>query len=336
MTSRPDQRPRGLRGALDRLADASVALSYGAVGYHLRRPDFDALGDLRERTFVVTGANSGVGFAAARALALAGGHVVMVCRNPARGEEALARVRDVATARAPELVLADLSIMADVDRLAGALGQHARIDALLHNAGVLPAHRHTTSEGFELTFATNLLSGFLLTRRLEPTLLASAPARVVHVTSGGMYTQRLNQRLLEGEPSAADPARFDGVVAYAQTKRAQVILSQLWAARWAGRGVVSHAMHPGWADTPGVETSLPRFHALMRPLLRTPEQGADTLVWLAGADDDAITGTSGKLWLDRRPRREHMMAKTHEQAADRQALWERCAALTGGPLDPLA
>lgn len=158
---------------------------------------------------------------------------------------------------------------------------------------------------------------------------------MLHVTSGGMYTQRLHLRTLQGEPSRDDPSRFDGVVAYAQSKRAQVILNQLWGERWACRGVVSHAMHPGWADTPGVASSLPRFHTLMKPLLRTPEQGADTLIWLAGSDDEAILSSTGSLWLDRVPRREHVMAKTRARPADRRELWDLCAELTGGPLASL-
>ena len=117
--------------------------------------------------------------------------------------------------------------------------------------------------------------------------------------------------------------RYDGAVAYARTKRAQVILTEIWAEALRDRGIVVHSMHPGWADTPGVSASLPRFYKLTKPLLRTPAEGADTIVWLCAS---AQAGRStGQFWHDRRPRPTHRSRRTQETEAERQALWDSLA-----------
>src|SRR5581483_6823603 len=118
------------------------------------------------------------------------------------------------------------------------------------NAGVMTERRELSADGIELTFATNVLGPFLLTNLLIPLLEESAPARIVNVSSGGMYTQKLGVDDLQ-----SDRGQFDGSKVYARTKRAEVILTELWAEQLAGAGVVVHAMHPGWADTPGVRSS---------------------------------------------------------------------------------
>jgi dehydrogenase/reductase SDR family protein 12 len=192
----------------------------------------------------------------------------------------------------------------------------------VNNAGVLPATRTMSPNGIELTFATNVLGPFLLTNLLLPLLKRSAPARIINVSSGGMYTQRITVDDLQSERG-----EFDGPTAYARTKRAQVILTELWAKRLDGRGVVVHAIHPGWADTPGVKASLPRFYRVTRPLLRTPEQGADTIVWLGAADQPGRR--SGLFWHDRRPRPTHLLPWTKETRHEREQLWAQCVQLSG-------
>jgi NAD(P)-dependent dehydrogenase (short-subunit alcohol dehydrogenase family) len=159
---------------------------------------------------------------------------------------------------------------------------------------------------------THLVAPFLLTKLLLPLLETSAPSRVVWVTSGGMYAQRLSVDDLE-----LPAERFDGVTAYARAKRAQVALVGHWALALRARGVFVHAMHPGWADTPGVATSLPRFHRVLGPILRSPAEGADTMVWLV-ASDEGVT-TSGELWLDRRRRPTHKVPWTRRRDEDTEA-----------------
>src|SRR6202044_2937733 len=125
-----------------------------------------------------------------------------------------------------------------------------------HNAGVLPAKRTLTDDGIEMTFAVNVAAPFLLTGLLVPLLKGGAPpARIITVSSGGMYAQRLHADDLQN----AD-GNFSGTTAYARTKRAEVVLNEMWAQRLAPSGIVCHAMHPGWADTPGISESLPGFH----------------------------------------------------------------------------
>ena len=115
---------------------------------------------------------------------------------------------------------------------------------------------------------------------------------------------------------------YNGTTAYARAKRAQVTLVELWARRLAADRITVHAMHPGWADTPGVARSLPTFRRVVGPLLRTPEEGADTLVWLA-VDDGAPLAESGRFWLDRRPRPLHRLRSTRrsDTPAERERLW---------------
>jgi short-subunit dehydrogenase len=141
-----------------------------------------------------------------------------------------------------------------------------------------------------------------------------------------MYAQRLAIDDLQMERG-----EFDGVTAYAASKRAEVDLTELWAQRLRGLGIFVHAMHPGWVDTPGVKASLPRFHRVTKPLLRTPEQGADTIVWLATAELPGIV--TGGFWHDRRRRPTHLLRKTRETDVERALLWKRCVELSG--YDPI-
>lgn len=307
---------------LDRLLDASVVLSFDRTGFrrHARRftpGDLDVR--LDGKVALVTGANSGLGRATAEALARRGAAVRLLCRDEGRGRAALEELARTTGGASLRLDVLDVSDLAAVRRYVAGLADE-RVDVLVHNAGVLPAERTLTREGHELTFATHVLGPWLLSAGLGARL--GPGARVVFVSSGGMYTQRLS---LDDVDWARRP--YDGVVAYAQTKRMQVVLAETLAERWRERGVVVHAMHPGWADTPAVRTSLPRFWRLTRRILRTPEEGADTVVWLAAA---AAAGEStGRFWFDRAPRSTHLLPWTREDEAERRRLVEACAAATG-------
>lgn len=293
---------------LDRWLDKSV-VGYTSLGYRWRpHPPIDA--DLSGRRALVTGATSGLGLATATALAHLGASVVLVGRNPEKTTRTADRIREVTGSTGVSVEIADLSLMRDVRSLAARCP--APLHLLVNNAGVLLPTRTETEEGLEATFATNLLGHFLLTNLLVDRF--EAPGRIVNVSSGGMYTQRVRVDDLE-----MSKGRYDGTVAYARTKRAQVILTELWAERLGDRGIVVHAMHPGWADTPGVSTSLPRFYKVTRPLLRTPDEGADTIVWLCASEEAGRR--TGLFWHDRRPRPTHRSSRTRETEADRNALW---------------
>jgi NAD(P)-dependent dehydrogenase (short-subunit alcohol dehydrogenase family) len=295
-------------------------LSIGAftnVGHRLAARSFAPLDvSMAGRTAVVTGATAGLGREAATRLAELGARVVIVGRNP----EKTARVRDeVADATDGEVVyeIADLSSMAEVADLAERLlTAEPTINVLVNNAGSLFPERQVTEEGRERTFATNLLGHYLLTERLIPRLVESAPARIVNVSSGGMYSQRIVVHNLDFERGT-----YTGTAAYANTKRGQVILTELWAEELEGTGVVVNSMHPGWAKTPGVAASLPTFSRFMGPLLRTPAEGADTIVWLAAAPEAGEI--TGRFFLDRKPQDTHLLDRTRETDDERRELRRR-------------
>ena len=315
--------------ALDTLLDRTVAPGYSAIGVRVRRhlPGWDSrLPRMDGRRVVVTGATAGLGQAAAEGFAELGADVTLVGRDEARAETARAKVAAVATGGTIAVELADMSSLAAVRALAGRLDS---VHVLVHNAGVLLPERRLTADGVELTFATNVLGPFLLSRLLEPQLRAAAPSRVIWVASGGMYSERVATSDLQAA-HLAQAGDWDGTVVYARTKRAEVILSEEFAERLQGSGVVVHAMHPGWADTPGVATSIPRFHKLTKPVLRSPQEGADTIVWLGAAD--APAQTSGGFWHDRRERTTHYLRRTRETPAERTELWRACCELAGLPL----
>ena len=287
--------PSLVNSLMDRLI-LPGALGFTRFGYAWRKRGWsDDDFPMEGRTVVVTGATSGLGLSAAHSLARLGARVVLVGRNPGKAEQAC---QDVIAASGNEDVavqLADLGLMSEVRSLAARLLEsEPAIHVLINNAAILPAERELTAEGLEQTFATDLLSPYLLTELLLPRLRDSAPARIVNVLSGGMYFSGLEADDLEYEQDD-----FDGARAYARAKRALMVLTEQWAEELEGSGVVVNAMHPGWADTPGVEGSLPGFYGLMRPLLRNPGQGADTIVWLAASPMAAQS--SGRFYLDREP-----------------------------------
>jgi len=311
-------------GIADRVLDCSVIAGYTSVGYRIRDRAWDA-GDLTSmdgRVVLVTGATSGIGRAAAEGFAKLGAAVRILARDPRRGELARDEIVEHSGNGDVEVELCDLSDLAAIRAFAARFSARAtRLDVLVNNAGVLTGERSLSPDGIELTFATNVLGPFLLTNTLSELLERSAPSRVINVSSGGMYTQRLHVEDLQMAGQ-----EFDGAVAYARTKRIEVILTEMWAQRLKDTGVVVHAMHPGWVDTPGLRSSLPAFRRLMRPLLRDAEQGADTVVWLATAP--RLDPPTGGFWHDREPRPQHRLPSTQEGEADRRRLWATCELLT--------
>jgi dehydrogenase/reductase SDR family member 12 len=309
---------------LDRALDLAVLPGYSRLGFALRGLGGKPVdGSLEGRVALVTGAGSGIGEAACEGFVVAGASVHMLVRNRKRGQSAVSRIEQrLPGARgAIELELCDLSDLAAVRRFSESfLARNERLDLLVHNAGVLPSHRAHTADGLELTFATNVVGPFLLTSLLLPALLAAAPARVITVSSGGMYTARLDADDPQFERCAYDGPRF-----YAHSKRAQVILSRLWAEQFPAERIAFFAMHPGWVDTPGLRSSLPRFHSLLRPLLRDARQGADTIVWLGTQRE--LEPATGAFWHDRAPRPEYRLPSTRESTEEGERLWRECERL---------
>ncbi|MCB9789095.1 MAG: SDR family NAD(P)-dependent oxidoreductase [Deltaproteobacteria bacterium] len=323
----------GWSDAVDAALEWSVVGSFTRLGIAARRrlegwsvPEGTPL---EGRVVVISGATSGIGFATARALAAAGASVEVIARDAAKAERKCAELRDTSGNPRVTFCAADTGDLVAVRRAADELmRRHERIDVLIHNAGALDDERSESPQGLEQTVASQVVGPFLLTGLLLPALRAAAPSRVLWVSSGGMYSEPLDVDALE-MPAGA----YDGTTAYARAKRAQVTLAASWAERLRDDGIVVHSMHPGWADTPGVARSLPRFRRVVGPLLRTPAEGADTLVWLA-ADDGEPLRQSGLFWHDRRPRPLHRLSKTRrsDTPEERQRLWAWAVDQSG--LDP--
>jgi dehydrogenase/reductase SDR family member 12 len=314
-----------INSLLDSVLDRTVVGGYTNVGYRIRSRGWSAseLPRMDGRVVLVTGASSGLGFAAAEGFARLGATVWLVGRSQERGEQARARIAEHTGNDDMHVGHCDLSSLESVRRFAGWLDDRvSRLDLLVNNAGVMPHERSVSDDGIELTLATNVIGPFLLTNLLTPLLRTSAPARIINVSSGGMYTHRIRVDDLQSERG-----QFDGATVYARTKRAQVILTEIWARRLDGTGIVVHAMHPGWSDTPGVRSSLPGFYKVTRPLLRTPAQGADTIVWLGAAAEPGRS--TGRFWHDRRQRPTHLLPWTRETRQERERLLAECVALSG-------
>ena len=311
-----------INGIVDTLLETPIVPSFTRVGYETRRrldnwtdlADYDLSG----RTMVVTGATSGLGRATAAQLARCGATLVIVGRTAERNESVVAELVDESGNDRITQVPADMGDYDQVRALADRiLSDHDRLDVLIHNAGALTNEREDAPDGTESTVAAQVVGPFLLTTLVLDRLMASAPSRVLTMSSGGMYSSGLTVDRLE---MSADG--YSGTEQYARAKRAQVTLNEMWAERFGGRGVHFHALHPGWADTPGVDRSLPTFSKIVGPLLRTPEQGADTLVWLA-ADHEPLD-SNGAFWLDRRVRPIHRLGSTRRTDTPdrRRRLWE--------------
>jgi NAD(P)-dependent dehydrogenase (short-subunit alcohol dehydrogenase family) len=307
---------------LDDALDALVVPGFSRIGYLVRAGQFDPLDHnaLRGKTVVITGPTSGLGRAAAHQLAAMGADLILVGRSAEKLERTKSElVRDSETQKF-QIVIAD---MGDLDAVRAAsqkiIGLTSSLHALIHNAGALLKERSVTAQGFETTIATHVLGPHQMTTDLLP-LLKSSAGRVITVSSGGMYAASLPNVSLDESPEMT-PAYYDGTRQYAIAKRMQVTLNEMWAIREPQ--VFFSSMHPGWADTPGVQESLPAFRFLTKPLLRSAEQGADTICWLASrsAADD-----SGKFWCDRAIRSIHRLPRTRKSDTPevREALWQWC------------
>lgn len=312
-----------LRGIADALIEAPIVTSFTRFGYEARRglagwaplDDYDLTG----RVIVITGGTSGLGYAAAEQLARCGATLVIVGRTAERNDRAIAELTTTTGNPLITQVTADMGDLDQVRHLAQrVLADHDRLDVLIHNAGALDPERHVAPDGTEATVASQVVGPFLLTDLLLDRLAESAPARVLTMSSGGMYATGLTVSGLE-----MSPEDYNGTEQYARAKRAQVTLNEMWAERYGDRGIHFHALHPGWADTPGVDSGLPTFAKVMGPFLRTPEQGADTLVWLAA--DDIALASNGRFWLDRGPRPIHKLPTTKrtDTSERRERLWNR-------------
>lgn len=323
------------RGAalLDALLEASVVGSFSRLGPAVRAPlwGFAPLSTLpaRGRSVLVTGTSAGLGYATAAWLLRAGATVLGTARTRARAEGSVAALTHVLGAdvvaaryRVDTLDLADLrSVRAFAARRCAEGGA---LHAIVHNAGAMEPVYRRTPDGFERTYQVHVLAPFVLTDALLVPLAEADRARVVTVTSGGLYTVALATARL------GSAHRWRPALAYARAKRAQAEFAPLASARTARLGVDWHTVHPGWAATPGLRTAMPRFARSTGPLLRTAEQAGEGIAWVTLAA--VPQAQPGALWLDRRRRGTTRLPGTSADPGERAALWRRVCADAG--VDP--
>src|SRR6266545_866248 len=258
-----------------------------------------------ERVWIVTGANSGIGKMTALGLARLGGTVVLACRNAERGEAAREEiVRSTGNERTSVMII-DLASQASIRSFADDFRRtHDRLDALVNNAGVFRRRRNVTVDGFEETFAVNYLGGFLLTNLLLDLLKASAPSRVVNVSSSAHEGGRIHFDDLQGE------GRYRGFRAYGQSKLAQVLFTYELARQLDGTGVTVNACHPGVIRTNFGRDDWPWAVHLVRPFFKSPEKGAQTPVYLAASPE--VAGLTGKYVVRKEPRASSRLSQDPE------------------------
>ena len=276
---------------------------------------------MQGKTVVMTGATSGIGEVAAAALARLGARIVFVARDPARAAATLARLEAAAPGRGHRFHLADLSRIVETKRIGAAVAaSEPRIDALINNAGAIFSARRVTAEGLEMTFALNHMAYFVLTACLRDRLVASAPARVVSTASAAHAGARL---AFDDLQCARD---YNGQRAYRRSKLANILFTRELALRLSGTGVTANCLDPGFlasrfGDEAGGWLGW-AFAAAKRFAAISPEEGADTLVYLASAPE--VAETSGEYFVKRKP------AKTSSAARDEAAasrLWRRSEAI---------
>ena len=278
--------------------------------------------DLSGKTCLVTGASAGIGLAAARGLARLGARVVMAVRDPEKGERARRAVAE-ATGGEVETALVDLARRASIRAFARDIAAlHPKLDVLVNNAGIWSERRRVGPDGVELVWATNVLGYFQVTELLLPLLRAAGKARVVNVASQLAFGLDLSDVQFERRP-------WSGRGAYAQSKQADRMLTWALARRLSGTGVTAHAMHPGFvaseifAKGGGPISRVVSLYARLGG--RPPEEGADTVVWLAASPE--VDGRAGLFWIDRQEHR----CRFRDEAGE-EALWALCRRMTAdGP-----
>ena len=279
-------------------------------------------GGMGGTTVLITGGTSGIGKATAVAMAAMGANVVVVGRNQERGGAAVEEIKAQSHNESVELMLADLSVQAEVRRLAEEfLERYDRLDVLVNNAGLVQSKRTETPDGIETTLAINHLAPFLLTNLLLGCLEQSAPSRVITVSS---EAQRWGTMDFEDMQSRR---KYRGFPVYGMTKLANIMFTYELAERLDGTDVSANCLHPGSVGTNFGQNNrgaMALFFRTFKPFMRSPEQGADTLIWLASSPE--VDGVSGKYFSDRK---EIEAKKVAYDPAARRRLWESSEELTG-------
>src|ERR687894_749095 len=291
----------------------------------MERPEWDKHGGgMGEKVCLITGATSGIGKATAMGLANMGASVVMVGRDRGRGEAAIAHIKEKSGNASVDLMLADVSSQEEIRRLADEFKEaYPRLDVLINNAGVFRSERITTADGLEMTFAINHLAYFLLTNLLLDVLKASAPSRIVNVSSGDHSNGTIDFDDLQGKKG------YKGAKAYSQSKLANVLFTYELARKLEGTGVTANCLHPGVVGTnlgSGVSGFFGFMVRALRPLMISPEKGAQTSVYLASSPE--VEGVSSRYFVKKAETRSS--DESYDERIARR-LWEVSAELTNLP-----
>ena len=277
--------------------------SFDRSGFKRHCPNPLELVDLSGKTGIVTGASSGLGLATAKILVKQGMECHLIGRNLEKLQNSSIRGK---------YHCLDMSDLKKVYSFAKEEIENP-IDLLIHNAGDMPSTLTITKEGFEEMFASQVLGPFILTKRLVDLGKLRLGCRVIFVSSGGMYLQKLDLSNLLFEKKS-----YNKYTGYANAKRAQVILAELFAQKYPQ--YLYSAMHPGWADTPGVRSSLPLFNKLLNKRFRSAEEGADTILWLAMTKEYP----SGQFWFDRKRAKTTIWNFNQSSEKEKALLWDYC------------
>ena len=277
---------------------------------------------MKGKTVVVTGGTSGIGEVAAERLAQMGARIVLVARDKSRATATLRRLRERGPKLAHSVHCADLTRLAEIKRVAAQIAsQEPRIDVLINNAGALFGTRQVTEDGLEYTFALNHMAYFVMTEGLRERLTASAPARIVNTASASHYEAMLDFSDLQSEKG------FSATKAYGRSKLCNVLFTRELARRLQGTGVTANCLHPGFVATRFGDQSgglISHFVWFAKFFAKSPEKGAQTIVYLASSPD--VAGMTGKYFDECRVTTPSLPARDERAAS---LLWERSAALAG-------
>ena len=300
-------------------------IQFSSIGYNSKRQGWKPISEnLLNKTALVTGASTGLGRETALQLARLQASLILVARSEDKLKELKNEIQLEYGNKNVQIFTADLSLLAETRALAKKIkSKYKKLDILINNAGALFNNKFVTKEGNEQSLSLLLLSPVLLTHLLQPLLYKAKLARVVNVSSGGMYTSGLEIDDLQFANS-----EYNGKIAYARAKRGLVEISALMAKKWQADGILVNSMHPGWADTPGVENSMPGFYSFTKKILRDLKEGADSIVWLAAASE--VQNLTGKFIFDRKPHLTSVLPGTQVNDEQRTDYYDRIMKLISG------